>query len=195
MLSDAGFEMLVPVLNQFDKTSGNCIWNMSFDDPELARRYAALPDTRRWQVTNLLLLERSPLLWFYLQRTDSVRARKSETQLCEEFLMQKFRRVNTQREVFTQQDTRNYTLSAKRLNYPAPHTDAVCKTVLALMSEHPGADMRTLLERLKVKLDFAAVNRLRLLLTTCAYPYLVAADFVSPEHKSISAATTRRVPL
>jgi len=178
LLNDSGFEMLVPCLNQFDRTSGNFIWNMSFEDPELGRRYDALPDSRRWQVSNLLLLERAPHLWFYIQRTDCSRARKSEIQICNEFLERRFRRVNVQREIFTQNGDRSYALSAKRHNHPSTHTDVLCRTVLAAVDEHPGADMRTILGYAKVKPDFAAVQRLRLLLATCAHPYLIAADMV-----------------
>ena len=40
----------------------------------------------RWQITNLLAVEKSPSLCFYVQRNDSDAVRKSEQEVCDDFL-------------------------------------------------------------------------------------------------------------
>jgi SAM-dependent methyltransferase len=179
LLNDSGFEILAPVLNQFDKTSGHFIWNMTFQDPELQRRHEALPDLQRWQVNNLLLFERSPHLWFYLQRTDSGRTRKSEMQICNDFLDSTFRRVNVERKVFVRREDGSYAPSPKQHSYPTAHPDALCKALLAAQEANPQANMRTLFKLNNVDTDFSSVQRLRLQLTTCAYPYMTAVDLAA----------------
>ena len=91
--------MLTFCVDQFSRSRGAIDWNVDLQDSELNKVYGALPDTRRWHFTNLLLLEESPMLWFYFQRTDSERARKSERQLCKEFVKTTFARVRTERDV------------------------------------------------------------------------------------------------
>ena len=67
MAASCDLEILVPYISQFDKAALKLSWNMEFKDPAVKEAYHALPDLRRWQVTNLLQLEKSPMLWFYLQ--------------------------------------------------------------------------------------------------------------------------------
>jgi SAM-dependent methyltransferase len=75
MAADAGLELLAPCPNAHDAAAGTLHWEMEMGDAELQRAYDALPDARRWQVTNLMLQDESPMLWFYLQRTDAPRPR------------------------------------------------------------------------------------------------------------------------
>ncbi|HEX5869369.1 MAG TPA: class I SAM-dependent methyltransferase, partial [Longimicrobium sp.] len=97
MARRADLEMLAPVPNPVDAAKGTLHWEMEMGDPELQAAYDALPDERRWQVTNLLQLENSPMLWFYLQRADSPAPRRSTRELCDAFLATRFAPAKTVR--------------------------------------------------------------------------------------------------
>src|SRR5882672_2467789 len=73
MVASCNLELLLPCLNQFDRETGTYYWNLNFKDPIVRELYESLPDVRRWQIANLLLLENSPMLWFYMQRADASR--------------------------------------------------------------------------------------------------------------------------
>ncbi|HKX33398.1 MAG TPA: class I SAM-dependent methyltransferase, partial [Blastocatellia bacterium] len=74
----ANLELLAPCTSQYEKINQYPFWSMEFGDPVVQTHYDSLPDLNRWQITNLLMLEQSPMIWFHLQRTDSGRQRKSE---------------------------------------------------------------------------------------------------------------------
>ncbi|HEX8190600.1 MAG TPA: TauD/TfdA family dioxygenase [Pyrinomonadaceae bacterium] len=173
MAESCGLEITLPCLNQFDKTERKYTWNMRFRAPALREAYEALPDLRRWQVTNLLLRERSPQLWFYMQRKDSGRARKSEREVCEEFLDAKFARAATTQKGFVQEgEGVGYRLLPNALPFPVvPPDDSVKNIVEAVDGQTP---MREVFARLGLETDFQAVNHARVMLTTAAFPYLQA---------------------
>ncbi|MEO3930182.1 MFS transporter [Micromonosporaceae bacterium B7E4] len=81
-----GLEAETPCVNRFDISSDSYNWELPFTDPELCRRIERLDDRRRWQLGNLLLLERSPMLWFYLGRSGPGRPRGTEAERNERFL-------------------------------------------------------------------------------------------------------------
>jgi 23S rRNA G2069 N7-methylase RlmK/C1962 C5-methylase RlmI len=136
--------------------------------------YDSLPDSRRWQVSNYLMLERSPMLWFYLQRIDSNWERKSEQQLSEEFLQQKFAKSNTKKRVFIRSDDGTYVLNDRLRPYPGLHMDNLCSRILDLIANQPATRMRDILKQLGLEATFSLTNKLRLYLTTNAFPFLVA---------------------
>ncbi|HZE69986.1 MAG TPA: class I SAM-dependent methyltransferase [Pyrinomonadaceae bacterium] len=174
LAASCNLELLAPCINQFDIGSRNFTWNLEFDDSSVQTLYDSLSDSHRWQVSNYLMLERSPMLWFYLQRTDSNRQRKSEKQLCEEFLEQKFMKSNTKKKVFIKSDDGNYVLSDRLRPYPGLHIDNLCSKIVALIANQPATRLRDILEQLGVEAKFSLTNRLRLYLTTNAFPFLVA---------------------
>lgn len=47
------------------------LWELEFDDPDIDDYFQACEDHVRWQITQLLLMEESPMMWFYLRRDDS----------------------------------------------------------------------------------------------------------------------------
>jgi hypothetical protein len=147
---------------------------MEFDNEELQRRYDSLPDSRRWQITNLLQLEKSPMLWFYFQRRDADRPRKTELQLTQEFLDVKFIRSETMRRAYIRTEDGNYALCERLSPYPGTHRDELCRTILNSFSNRPGASMKEVLEELEIEAHFRLVNKLRLMLTTNALPFLTA---------------------
>lgn len=177
MAESCGLELLLPCLDQFDKEEGKLSWNIEFKDAELRERYDSLPDVQRWQVTNLLLREASPQLWFYLQRKDSGVARKDERDVDEEFLEQVFARTETTQRGFLQTKEGGYKAIQRPLGYPAlPPDESVRKFVEAADGRTP---MREIFRRLSPAAERAEVHRARLMLTTPQFPYLRAVPHVA----------------
>ena len=174
LIGSCNLELLVPCINQFDVAARNYLWNLEFDDDRLQTLYDALPDSDRWTVSNYLMLERSPMLWFYLQRTDSSNSRKPERLLCEEFLEQKFRKSSTKKKVFIRSNDGNYVLSDRLRPYPGLHIESLCSKIVASVDSQPPPRLRDVLDQLEVGNRFSLINKLRLLLTTNAFPFLVS---------------------
>ena len=169
-----GLEFLAPCLSLYDRLKEIGFWNMEFDNEELQRRYDSLPDSRRWQITNLLQLEKSPMLWFYFQRRDAYRPRKTELQLTQEFLDVKFIRSETMMRAYIRMEDGNYALCERLSPYPGTHPYELCRIILNSFSNRPGASMKEVLEELEIEAHFRLVNKLRLMLTTNALPFLTA---------------------
>ena len=125
-----GLELVAPRINMFDVTRNAFSWNMEFNDPELQERYDSLPDSRRWQVSNLLLLEESPMIWFYVQRIDCERQRKSERHICEEFLQSRFERNSTTQKSYILGSDGKYKQSSKPIKFPIPSSDPLSRKIL-----------------------------------------------------------------
>jgi 2-polyprenyl-3-methyl-5-hydroxy-6-metoxy-1,4-benzoquinol methylase len=172
MAASCGLELIAPCLSMFVKAIGSFFWNLTFADEELQEQYDALPDSRRWQITNLLMHEHSPALWFYFQRKDAQHPKKPEKQICEEFLSTRFARTNAIQRSYLRSEDGQYRLSPSRVSYPlaAPHP--------LLRHVHDAVDgkktMREVLSLLGIDATFDVVNRIRIMLTTSAFPYLRA---------------------
>jgi hypothetical protein len=162
-----------PCVNIFDKVAATS-WNMEFDDPELQAHYDALPDTRRWQITNLMLLEDSPNLWFYLQRQDCGRPSQSEQQVCASFLDTVFVRSQTAQRSYVLGKDDHYKLQADSVPYPTAAADASVRKLLESVDGR--SPVRDILQRLGMETTFQRVNQIRLKLTTSVYPYLMAVS-------------------
>jgi hypothetical protein len=175
LTESCGLEIILPCLNQFDKTEMKYSWNIGFDNPSLKETYDSLPDLHRWQVTNLLMREKSPQLWFYLQRKDAERLRVSEKEVCERFLDTKFVRAKTvQRSYFHQNDGR-YTLSPTTHLFPTCPPDDCVKSIAEASDGR--STIREIFQRLGIDASFRSVNQARLKLTTRAFPYLRSVEF------------------
>jgi hypothetical protein len=168
-----GLEVVTPCINQFDKTFRSFSWNMDFGNPKLQNYYDALPDLRRWEVSNHLKLDKSPMLWFYFQRNDAGREIKSERQLCREFLDRSFVKAQTKKQVYMVDPEGKYELAEHEIPHPVvPHSEPFCQRILDSLASDSSEPMRNILDRLGMKLTFQAINKLRLNLTTNAFPYL-----------------------
>jgi hypothetical protein len=174
LMDSCGFEFAAPCISQFAREQQKVDWNMEFGDRELQRAYDALPDARRWQISNLLLHEHSPLLWFYIRRKDAPTRAKSESQLCEEFLARKFRCVNTNRRLHVRSEQDGYSVNPRHYPYPAIHPDPLCRAIVAAVARRPGITMKEIHFGIRPQAPFTEINRMRLMLTTEAFPYLVA---------------------
>jgi len=172
MAADCGLEIVMPCVNRYDRASRNFSWNMEFDDALVQEHFDALPDTSRWQVANLLLLEKSPGLWFYLQRQDSGRRRKSEREVCEEFLDRKFVRAATRQGRHVQGSDGIYELWPDTVAFPRQHPDRLVRSIVE--ATDGTTSMREIFQRFDIEPSFQKINQARLELTTSASPYLRA---------------------
>jgi 2-polyprenyl-3-methyl-5-hydroxy-6-metoxy-1,4-benzoquinol methylase len=173
MAEGAGLELAAPFPNPFDASNGTLHWEMELGDPELQRAYDALPDARRWQVTNLLLLEQSPMLWFYLQRADSPVRRQTTRELCDAFLGGRFAHARTTRLVHTGGPDGGFRATPDR-EVPFPVWRGTGDARRVYDAVDPQLPMRATLERLGIALDLRTVDRLRVLLASSAFPFLRA---------------------
>jgi SAM-dependent methyltransferase len=172
MVGDSNLEILSPCISQFDKAKQRLSWNMEFKDLILKKAYDALPDVRRWQLSNLFMLETSPMLWFYLQRKNTGRQRMSERQICESFLEQRFAKVRTTQKSYILSSDRKYRLAFDSRPYPTAQPDDSVKKIIDLVDgKH---SMKEIFNRLRVEPTFEFINRARIMLTTSAFPYLRA---------------------
>jgi hypothetical protein len=174
MVEGAGLEVLLPGMSVFDKDAGRLAWNIEFRDPEAARRYDALPDYERWQVSNLLLVEMSPTIYFYVQRRDSGFERKSEKDVCREFLETRFERYGTTATNYVNSGG-EYKLSPAPVPHPSPRLPVSQTARNVFKWVDPGKTLGEVLEGLGIEPTFHTVNNLRAQLTTPLFPYLKAA--------------------
>jgi len=166
-------ELLTFCIDPFSRSTGAVNWNLNFQEPVLRERYQQLGDLERWEITNLLLGEASPMIWFYLQSVDSPRIRKSERDICDEFLRAKFCRTATEKEIFSRAMDGAYSSVPKRAPFPGkPKPGSEAARVYAALEE--GAELSRTLDRLGIEQSFPQVQSLRLELATSAYPFLQA---------------------
>jgi hypothetical protein len=170
---DCNLEILTFAIDQFSKAAGAVDWNLVVQDPALQQIYDLLQDVQRWQITNHLLLVDSPLLWFYLQRQDSGRPRKTERQICDEFCTRKFQRTMTEIERFVRRQDGTYQKADKGLSFPGRPRDPPAASLYTKLDEFAPID-ETVTD-VGIKKSFSAINRLRINLATSAYPFLQVA--------------------
>ena len=169
MVASCDLEIMLPCLNQFDKAEQKYSWNIEFQDPNLKEIYESLPDLSRWQVTNLLLRERSPQLWFYIQRKDSTHKRKSEKEISEEFLHTVFARATTTQSSYLRKSDGSYRLLPKSISFPVmPENTSAKKIVDAVDGRRT---MKEIFEALGRDITLS-VSQARVMLATPAFPYL-----------------------
>ncbi|MCY1072672.1 amino acid adenylation domain-containing protein [Nannocystis sp. RBIL2] len=173
MAAGCGLELVRPCISLYAKfRAENIFWEMRFTDPEVQRVYDRLPDLDRWRVSNLLMHEKSPMLWFYLQRSDNPRPRLDERALGEVFLATRFAPARTrQRSHIRGQDDR-FHASERPIEFPTGAPEA---SLRPLYERCDGTrTMAELFAELGLSRDFASVQRARLMLTIPAFPYLRA---------------------
>ncbi|MCP4150944.1 MAG: class I SAM-dependent methyltransferase [bacterium] len=174
MITGSNLECLLPCINQFDKAAGRINWNMQFNDPGTSACYEALPDVERWQISNLLMMERAPMIWFYLQRKDSAHLRKTETEVCKEFLNTKFEPHSTTLKRYQLNENGKYHLNSTFTSIPAPPLPTDSLSGMVFKAVNSTISMGEIFQKLKIEPSFSNVNRVRINLTTSAFPYLKA---------------------
>jgi SAM-dependent methyltransferase len=172
LANDCDLEILMPCINQFDRARRTFSWNMEFNDALVQEYLDVLPDISRWQAANLLLLDKSPLLWFYLQRSDSGRARKSEREICEEFLDTTFIRSTTRQGRYILGADGVYEPLSGTVEFPRTPSNQLLRRIVELADGI--TSMRQICRRLDIEPAFQKVNQARIELTTSTSPYLRA---------------------
>lgn len=175
LLETAGLEINLPCMSVFDKDSGKPAWNLEFDNEVAASHYENLPDVARWQISNLLMVERSPNLVFYVQRNDTTIPRKSEKEVCESFLDTRFVRYSTTMTNYVGENG-HYEYSPTPIPFPSPRVP-VDQTARRIFKEvTPEKTIREIFRTLGLSPTFNLVNNIRTQLTTPLYPYLKAVQ-------------------
>jgi SAM-dependent methyltransferase len=173
LLESAGLEFWLPCINQFDKADKKLTWNLEFEDEMVSRYYNALPDVDRWHITNLLSIEKSPMLWFYVQRTDSPFKRKSENEVCQDFLKTKFERYSATVNHYSLGEG-GYQFVPRAMSWPSPPVPADKFAGNVFYTVDPKKTLGEVLQSLSLQPAFHLVNRIRMQLTTPLFPYLKA---------------------
>jgi SAM-dependent methyltransferase len=175
MLSNCNLEYMLHTINQFDINKKTLHWNLPFDPSGLGAKYDHLEDAKRWQITNLLLLNNSPMLWHYIQRKDAT-ASVNEKEVCEAFLNTKFEKHNFSMKNYVINIKGTYTEDPNKWNLPnvSGPSDALAKQVWEKAT--PDTTIRDILKALGQELTFYQVNDLRIKLTTLMFPYLIAVQ-------------------
>jgi SAM-dependent methyltransferase len=176
LLDSCGLEVVAQCVNQFDKAQGAIDWNLQFRDREIAAYYESLPELQRWAISNHLMMEKSPMLWFYCRRKDGARRRVDEKELCDQFLRLRFTPLQTKRTLWLNNGGAQYERSPAEVEFPGTHPDPLCAKVIRGISNRPRQTLGETLRAIGVGTAFPEVNALRLRLTTGEYPYLVAVQ-------------------
>jgi len=133
-----------------------------------------MPDVARWQLANLMLLEKSPFLWFYLRHRTASGDGRYEARVNEEFLARRFVRAST--------SLRNHVRGVADLDYkpalaPMPYPPEPEATLVRDVVRHADGQrtMREILRELGVDTASSkAVTDLRTSTTTTLCPLLRA---------------------
>jgi len=174
MAGRCGLRVAAPCLNQFDQPNQRHDWNMRFVDPEVQRRYDALPDLTRWEVTNLLRRETSPKLWVYLVREDSPLPLKPERQLTEELLAAtEVERGQTRTRLYMRSGASEYRAHPDEVPHPRAHPDPACQRIVDAVTGPGRARLADAVAGERQGAGPADLNLVRLYLTTPLYPYLL----------------------
>ena len=183
-----GLKMVLPCLNIHDKTQDTLSWNMRFDDPDLRARYEALPDLDRWQLSNCLMLDRSPMLWFYLQHKDSPNALKPEQQVAEEFLDTVFVPVETSQQRYVRREDGTYRKKGGTIPFPLKPTDP--RLIKIVEGVDGRRTMRAIFRKLGLRTSFQLAHWARIHLTTPIFPHLRAVVNHPKGHREVPGQRT-----
>lgn len=170
MARRCGLEFIAPTPVMSGPRPGNTTWNMRFPQPALQKAYETFPDSRRWQITNLLLCENSPMLWFYFRRSDGPLEQRTEQQVCDSFLETSFRANAVGRRYYLLTEENKYKETKSHVPYPGQPAKPELRRIVEAVNS--GAPMRSILESQRIPRDFNTVNGLRLQLTTTTSPFL-----------------------
>ncbi len=178
MTRHCGLELLHPERTVWDATAGTDLWNLEPTDRELTDRYLGLDDVSRWEVAQLVLGDRSPMLWFYLGRGEGQSPRPDERTLCDEFLGMPFARTATTRTGWSLTAEGRYRRSGSSHPFPPPPPDPLLRRIVE--AADGTATAGELLTAAGAPTRFPAVNRLRRALTSRRSPLLLASPKPRP---------------
>jgi SAM-dependent methyltransferase len=175
LLAECGLDFTLPCNDQFSQVN-RATWNMLFSTAELQEQYDSLPDATRWHIANLLLLEKSPMLWFFVGHRGESGNGHYEACVNHEFLDRRFVPAATRLTNYVRgaRDL-DYRLSSNSIAYPFKHKDDLVRAVIERADGR--CTMRQILSEVGVDLAcHQVVTDLRVQTTTSLCPYLRAAE-------------------
>lgn len=168
---EAGLELTSYCVNQFDNMNARTNWMLDIADERVRQAHLDLPDIDRWQVTNLLLGELTPLLWFFTQPENSTLNRRTDAEAREAFLDT----IYMPRKTYVVQYRRQgdgYKKSDSTISFPVPARPACEEAALVYDNCDGYRPMRVILKALRIDPDPRTVETLRNALITTGNPYL-----------------------
>ena len=171
MCERAGLILLQPCVGQFDKLAQRFSWDPPLPTGAAKSAFERLGDLKRWQVANLLMTDASPMLWFYAQRGGH---RPDRAQINADFLNRTFCQASCVTGSFILGADDRYSNSGRSAQIPAPAqpVDPQARAIFAACNGQ--TPMAEIFDQLSLPRDETTLTRLRVLLTTPAFPYLVA---------------------
>jgi SAM-dependent methyltransferase len=173
LVSECNLELMLPCYDQFSQAMG-AFWTMEFSTNALQEQFDLLPDVARWQVVNLLLLEKSPLLWFYVRKRQASNDGRYEVSTRENFLNRKFERARTSLRNFVRKaNDLDYKPASGSVSFPFRPKDELIRSVVDQADGQ--VKMRDILSDLGVDTNnHKVVTNIRVQTTTSLCPQLRA---------------------
>ena len=133
-----------------------------------------MPDVARWQISNLLLLEKSPMLWFYLGHRGTAGTDRFEKRVNDGFLDRRFVPARTQLRNYTRGwSDLDYRLAPAAVPYPPKLREGLTAAIVSRANER--LTMREILSDLGVDIaDQKVLTDIRVETTTSLRPHLRA---------------------
>lgn len=160
-----------PRLCGFDKLRDQYRWTLDPLPPALEETFHSLEDRQRWQLVNLLHMNASPMLWFYLRPNSGTGQRVTESDRNAIFLDSVLQRPTAVRSRFRRDGDGGYTLdpttSAVADWQPLPEVREVWEAVDGQRTGHE------VFAEVRRSTDFDSVYRARLGLTTVECPHVL----------------------
>lgn len=171
---ECGLDLLLPCSNQFDAIN-NHTWGMDLRGKLLQDALGSMPDVLRWQVANLLLQEKSPMLWFFFKRHGAGSQPRYEARVNEGFLQRRFVCASTRLYNFIKEPSDlSYRRAASSVPYPPKPRDELIRSILSRATGQ--LTMREILGALHIDLTSdRAITDIRMQTTTSRFPYLRVA--------------------
>ncbi|KAA2250939.1 class I SAM-dependent methyltransferase [Solihabitans fulvus] len=167
MAEQCGLTVDAPKVNQFDRGRNQFLWTLDLTDEKLLREFFSLDDRARWQVVNLLHMNSSPMLWFYLRPAGE---RVSEADRNRIFLDSVLARPTATRQRHVLNGDGEYELNSHVFEFqkwaPEPEVRAVWD---AADGTKTGREIFAEIGRGE---DFNSVHRARVMLTSVEFPHL-----------------------
>jgi SAM-dependent methyltransferase len=174
LAASCDLDLILPCVNGLD-VARNCFdWHIEMSGDALRAAFEGLSDVLRWQVINLIGLDKSPMLWFYLRPDSPTRIQKSEQDIVAEFSDQSFEITETASQAFFRTEEGTYKAAEGLTRHPGRHRDETCQKIVDIVADRKIVKLRDVLAELAIPTDFAMLNRLRVRLTTTSFPYLRA---------------------
>jgi SAM-dependent methyltransferase len=172
MLRECDLELLLPCYNQFDKAAAHMSWTLKVESEDLQSKIRALEDTERWHLTNLILRERSPMLWFFVTRRKGGR-KYYEGSVNDRFLRSRFQKARTVVHNYVKESEGRYRLSTCPVPYPVIPNDSNIARIMELAER--GFTMGDVLDQMNIDTrNGNVVSDIRTHIATTTCPYLAA---------------------